>query len=46
MNILIGKDMKITRIRFDADYIYGVDESGKEYRQSLLWYPNLKNATV
>ena len=46
MNILIGKDMKITRIRFDADYIYGVDESGKEYRQSLLWYPNLKNATA
>lgn len=37
--------MKITRIWFDQDYIYGVDESGKEYRQSLLWYPNLKNAT-
>jgi len=37
--------MKITRIWFDTDYIYGVDESGKEYRQSLLWYQNLKNAT-
>lgn len=37
--------MKITRIWFDTDYIYGVDESGKEYRQSLLWYPNIKNAT-
>lgn len=37
--------MKITRIWFDTDYIYGVDESGKEYRQSLLWYPNLRNAT-
>ncbi len=37
--------MKITRIWFDTDYIYGVDESGKEYRQSLLWYPGLKNAT-
>lgn len=36
--------MKITRIWFDTDYIYGVDESGKEYRQSLLWYPNLRNA--
>lgn len=38
--------MKITRIWFDADYIYGVDESGKEYRQSLLWYPGLKNASA
>ena len=37
--------MKITRIWFDFDYIYGVDESGKEYRQSLLWYPALKDAT-
>lgn len=37
--------LKITRIWFDADYIYGVDESGKEYRQSLLWYPNLRNAS-
>lgn len=37
--------MKITRIWFDADYIYGVDESGREYRQSLLWYPALKSAT-
>lgn len=37
--------MKITRIWFDQAYIYGVDESGKEYRQSLLWYPGLKNAT-
>ncbi len=36
--------MKITRIWFDADYIYGVDDSGKEYRQSLLWYPNLHKA--
>lgn len=37
--------MKITRIWFDPEYIYGVDESGKEYRQSLLWYPALRNAT-
>ena len=37
--------MKITRIWFDADYIYGVDENGNEYRQSLLWYPGLRNAT-
>lgn len=38
--------MKITRIWFDDDYIYGMDETGKEYRQSLLWYPNLRNATA
>jgi len=38
--------MKITKIWFDSDYIYGLDESGNEYRQSLLWYPNLKNATT
>ena len=37
--------MKITRIWFDADYIYGVDENGNEYRQSLLWYPGLRSAT-
>lgn len=37
--------MKIIRIWFDREYIYGADESGKEYRQSLLWYPALKNAT-
>lgn len=37
--------MKITQIWFDADYIYGVDESGREYRQSLLWYPALMSAT-
>jgi hypothetical protein len=37
--------MKIKRIWFSGDYIYGADESGKEYRQSLLWYPNLYNAS-
>lgn len=38
--------MKITKIWFDTDYIFGVDESGREYRQSLLWYPGLKNASA
>ena len=33
--------MKITEIRFDASYIYGKDEKGMEYKQSLLWYPKL-----
>ena len=37
--------MKITKIWFDSDFIHGIDETGSEYRQSLLWYPNLKCAT-
>ena len=37
--------MKITEIWFDADYIYGKDEDGKEYKQSLLWYPKLCQAS-
>ena len=36
--------MKIKEIWFDADYIYGKDEEGKEYKQSLLWYPQLRQA--
>ena len=36
--------MKITKIWFDTDHIYGTDESGNVYRQSLLWYPNLRAA--
>ena len=37
--------MKILEIWFDADYIYGKDEKGKEYKQSLLWYPKLREAS-
>ena len=37
--------MKIEKIWFDADYIYGMDETGHNYRQSLLWYPKLHTAT-
>lgn len=37
--------MKVKEIWFDEDYIYGKDDQGKEYRQSLLWYPKLKDAT-
>ena len=36
--------MKIREIWFDADYIYGRDEEGREYKQSLLWYPRLRQA--
>ncbi len=37
--------MRIERIRFTDTNIIGIDESGKEWPQSLLWYPGLKNAT-
>ena len=37
--------MKITEIWFVDDHIYGRDENGKEYRQSLLWYPKLRAAS-
>lgn len=37
--------MKITKIWFDADYICGKDENGKEYKQSLLWYQKLRDAS-
>ena len=36
--------MKIKEIWFDADYIYGRDEEGQEHKQSLLWYPQLRQA--
>ena len=29
--------MKIVEIWFDTDYLYGKDEEGRNYRQSLLW---------
>ena len=38
--------MTIKEIWFDADYIYGRDENGKEYKQSLLWYPKLRMASA
>lgn len=37
--------MKIKEIWFDADYVYGRDEKGHEYKQSLLWYPHLRMAS-
>lgn len=47
-SILVGNkkvSMTIKKIWFDDDHIYGEDESGKTYRQSLLWYPKLKDAS-
>ena len=37
--------MKIKEIWFDAEHIYGRDEKGNVYAQSLLWYPRLRSAT-
>ena len=37
--------MIIKKIWFDKDHIYGEDENGETYCQSLLWYPKLLNAT-
>lgn len=37
--------MKIAKIWFDGDYIYGKDDNENTYRQSLLWYKNLKDVT-
>lgn len=36
--------MKIEKIWFDGDYLYGMGDDGKTYRQSLLWYPQLRGA--
>lgn len=38
-------EIRITKIWFDKNYIYGSDENNALYRQSLLWYPELKNAS-
>ncbi len=37
--------MKIVKVWFEKDYLFGADEGGKVYRQSLLWYPHLLSAT-
>ena len=37
--------MKIKDIWFANDHIYAHDEEGREYKQSLLWYPRLMDAT-
>lgn len=37
--------MRLLEIWFDSDHLYGKDEEGCTYRQSLLWYPRLREAT-
>ncbi len=38
--------MKIERIYFTEKHIIGIDETGKEWSQSLLWYPRLYEASA
>lgn len=40
----VFRKMKIKEIWFDDSRIYGRDENGREYSQSLVWYPRLKAA--
>ena len=37
--------MTISRIWFDGEWLYGLGDDGREYRQSLLWYKHLLNAS-
>ena len=37
--------MKIKEIWFDTERIWGKDENGRIYSQSLLWYPRLRIST-
>ena len=36
--------MKIQEIWFDSYHVYGRDENGREYSQSLVWYPRMNAA--
>lgn len=38
--------MRITKIWFDDEHLYGEDENGMVFHQSLLWYPKLKEASA
>ena len=38
-------EMKLGNIQFDAEFIYATDEKGRTLKQSLLWYPALKDAS-
>ena len=37
--------MKIKKIWFDGEWLYGLGDDGKTYRQSLLWYKDLLKAS-
>ena len=40
-----SKMKTISKIWLDGDWLYGLGEDGKTYRQSLLWYKHLRDAT-
>ena len=37
--------IKINKIWFEGDFIFGLADDGKTYHQSLYWYPRLKETT-
>ena len=37
--------MKINKIWFEGEWLYGLGDDGKTYRQSLLWYSHLRTAS-
>ena len=37
--------MKINKIWFEGEWLYGLGDDGKTYRQSLLWYKDLLMAS-
>ena len=43
--VLGGLSMKIKEVWFDVDNIFGRDEEDRVYKQSLLWYPRLRQAS-
>ena len=45
MKFSIQKMLKINKIWFDGEWLYGLGDDGNTYRQSLLWYKALANAT-
>ena len=42
---LISCKLRISKIWFDKDWLYGLGDDGKTYRQSLLWYSHLRAAS-
>ena len=45
IHIFTERTMKIRKVWFEDDHLYGEGDDGKTYRQSLLWYPHLREAT-
>ena len=40
-----SKMKTISKIWFDGEWLYGLGDDGKTYRQSLLWYSHLRTAS-